>query len=87
MRRAKKGDGDGERGRREEREERKNQINRRTWRIRGWSASRQEKRIARGTETRRNEREYKKEGELDSKKRREEKKRKSRERKCKSGER
>lgn len=40
MRRAKKGDGmeredDGKNG-----EKRKNQINRRTWRIRGWSASR-----------------------------------------------
>lgn len=62
MRRAKKGDRT-ERGRREEREERKNQIDRRTWRIRGWSASRQEKRIAERRRHGENVREYKREGE------------------------
>ena len=43
----------GEDARWEEWEGRKNQINRRTWRIRGWSASREEKRIAREMRRRR----------------------------------
>lgn len=65
----KKGREDGRRGRREER---KNQINRRTWRIRGWSAREKDRGETKG---RRGEREYKKEGgQIEEKKERERRK-------------